>query len=128
MRTTATVDLIEQQQRLAGRMGVDTLLLVTTLTGTNRLFWSSPGDITRDEKPLGVGTLFNLRRGFPSGKHPDDQGWYVAAYTRKRDGRWTGYILVRVGPDGQLKANSMSNAEAIDLVEAFDVMAGEKHG
>lgn len=128
MKETPDVDMTAQRRALAARMGCDFAALTKALECAP--LWSSPGKIVDGEKPLGVGTLLNLRRGHPSGQHPDDLRWYVAGYKRRRrDGRWEGYVLVRAGVPVTCKSlgrcitvtGSILTTTASDC-EAFDVL------
>jgi hypothetical protein len=81
----------------------------------------TPGKVTKDDpEPLPIGTVINLRRGFPGSKEAeDDKGWVVAGYLRRTDGRWKGYDLRR-GP-WQIQTGTVSNAEAFDVVGSYEV-------
>lgn len=119
MIETPTVDTQEQQRRLAQLIGADPVKLSEALL--RRPVWSSPGLIVEGETPLGVGTKINMRRGFPSGKHPSDLGWYIAGYKRRRrDGRWEGYVLVTMSP--HIQTRTAPDCEAFDVLEPREVM------
>jgi hypothetical protein len=113
VKTTPAVDTAAQLRALAALIGADLDKMTAALN--NHPIWSSPGAIVDGEQPLGVGTKLNLRRGFPSGKHPRDLGWYVAGYKRRRDGRWTGYVLVTLNP--WIQTTTAADTEAFDVLE-----------
>lgn len=119
MKTAPAVDTEAQLRALAELTGADFTQLYE-LFGRRRAF-SSPGVLVDDEKPLGVGTVVNMRRSFPSGKHRDDLGWYVAGYMRKRDGRWTGYLFVQLSP--YLQSRTGANCESYDVIEPREVLS-----
>lgn len=122
MKRTPDRDMLAQLRALAGHLELDAedVIAATSM----RQMWASPGNIVDGEKPLGVGSKLNLRREMPNGARAElDHGWFVAGYSRKKDGRWIGYVLVR--PAGKLRpvdTNSMSAVEAFDLVEALEVL------
>lgn len=119
MIETPAVDMQEQQLRLARLIGADPAKLADALL--RHSIWSSPGKIVEGEKPLGVGTKLNMRRGFPSGEHPTDLGWYIAGYQRRRrDGRWNGYVLVTLSP--HIQTRTAPDCEAFDILEPREVM------
>ncbi len=73
------------------------------------------GEVGRDEKPLRIGAVINLRREFPGTKAAeDDKGWTVVGYLHRHDGRFAGYELRRGRWD--LQVNTISKSEAYDLV------------
>jgi hypothetical protein len=101
---------------LAGRLGVDVDALVSA-TATKPA-WFTPGKIVQGEKPLPIASTLDLRRemsGTPI--RARDFGWSVCGYTRKSDGRWTGYVLVRVR--SSIETNTAAKSEAFDLVERY---------
>ena len=119
MIETPAVDVVEQQYRLAHLIGAVPELLARALS--HHAIWSSPGKIVEGEKPLGVGTKLNMRRGFPSGQHPADLGWYIAGYKRRRrDGRWEGYVLVTMNP--HIQTRTAPDCEAFDILEPREVL------
>jgi hypothetical protein len=112
-----TPDLARVVVRLAARIGCTSDALFAA--AMRNPFWYTPGTVVRGEKPLPLGTIINLMREvIGSDCSPRDQGWVVSGYTRKRDGRWTGYTLAR----GALKveSSSVSNCERIVVVDPYE--------
>jgi hypothetical protein len=121
MRMAPDRDGAAQLAALAKVMGADLERLGCALS--RHAMWASPGLLSDEDKPpLGVGTHLNLRRGFPSGQHPNDLGWYVAGYLRRRkDHRFDGYVLVTQNP--HIQTTSAAWCEAFDVLEHREVLA-----
>ena len=119
MKRTPDRDMGAQTRALAALIGCDVERLAGLLS--RRPTHASPGEITDEDTPLGVGTRMNMRRGHPSGEHPDDLDWYVAGYTRHRFGRWFGYVLVTQNPHLQIRTAPAN--EAFDILERREVLS-----
>lgn len=89
------------------------------------LAWPSPGKTVEPEAPVPVGSRIDTRREMPGTPRAAlDKGWTVAWYTRRSDGRWSGYVLLRkTTMGGPVESTTMSRCEAFDLVERYEVGA-----
>jgi hypothetical protein len=119
MKAAPERDMGAQLAALAALIGADLDKLTAAIL--HHPYYASPGQLVEGEEPLGVGTKLNLRRGFPSGKHPADLGWYVAGYKRRRrDQRWEGYVLVQMNP--WIQTTTAPDCEAFDIIEPREVL------